>query len=60
MRPLSQSILELADSQRQSILDQSEHRQHEQQLAMQLDKSTKTEQARDRIFRRQAELSDLT
>jgi hypothetical protein len=59
VRPLSQSILELANSQRQLILDQGEHRQHEQQLAMQRDESTKTAQARDRMFRRQAELSDL-
>ena len=59
IRPLSQSILELADCQRQLILDQGEHRHHEEQLAMQRNESTRTEQARDRIFRRQAELSDM-
>ena len=43
MRCLSQSILELAKRQGQLIIDQSEHCQHEQQLEIQRDESTKTE-----------------
>lgn len=57
--PLSHSIQELVNCQRQLGLDQAEQRQHEQQLVQQREESTKAEQARDRIFRRRTELSDL-
>lgn len=57
--PLLHSIQELVNCQRQLGLDQAEQRQHEQQLVQQRKESTKAEQARDRIFRRRTELSDL-
>ena len=59
VRPLSHSILELANCQQRLVLDQAEQRQNEQLLVQQREDATRTEQARDRVFRRRMELSDL-
>ncbi len=59
VRPLSQSISELAECQRQVLLYQAEHGLHEQQLVQQRDECARKQQAHDRNFRRRAELSDL-
>jgi hypothetical protein len=59
MLPLVQSIRELAECQRQLVLDRSEERRHEQDLGQQREASRATELSRERKFRRRAELSDL-
>jgi hypothetical protein len=57
--PLVQSIQELAECQRQLLLDRGKDRRHEQELDQQREVSRTREQKSERIFRRQAELLDL-
>ena len=58
--PLVQSIKELAECQRQLVLDRVEDRNHERQLEQQQQQSQGAQQGRERTFRRRAELTDLT
>lgn len=59
LRPLVQSIQDLAECQRQLVIDRSEDRRHERELQQQTQESTERGLCRERIFRRKAELSDL-
>ena len=59
LRPLVQSIQDLAECQRQLVIDRSEDRRHERDLQQQKQESTKRGNCQERIFRRKAELSDL-
>ena len=52
------SIKELADAQRQMLVDRAEDRIHEMQLEEQQHQSDELERSRERIFRRRAELMD--
>ena len=56
---LVQSIKELADTQRQLVLDRAEDRQHERQLEQQRQESQGAQQTREWHLRRRAELTDL-
>ena len=56
--PLVDSIKELADAQRQMLVDRAEDRIHEMQLEEQQHQSDELERSRERIFRRRAELMD--
>ena len=57
--PLVESIKELAESQRQMVVDRAEDRNHEWQLEEQRQQSEGAERNRQRAFRRRAELVDL-
>ena len=57
--PLVESIKELAESQRQMVVDRAEDRNHEWQLEEQRQQSEGAERNRERAFRRRAELVDL-
>ena len=57
--PLVQSIKELAECQRQLVLDRSEDRHHERQLEQQRQESQRAQQGQELNFRRRAELTDL-
>ncbi len=57
--PLVESIKDLAEAQRQMILDRAEDRIHEVQLEEQRHQSEGVEQSREQVFRRRAELMDL-
>jgi hypothetical protein len=59
LRPLVQSIQDLAECQRQLVIDRSEDRRHERDLQQQKQESTERGNCQERIFRRKAELSDL-
>ena len=54
--PLVDSIKELANAQRQMLVDRAEDRIHEMQLEEQRHQSDELERSRERIFRRRAEL----
>ena len=56
--PLVDSIKELADAQRQMLVDRAEDLIHEMQLEEQRHQSDELERSRERIFRRRAELMD--
>ncbi len=55
--PLVESIKELAECQRQVVLDRAEDRHHERQLEDQRQESIGAERCRERAFRRRAELA---
>ena len=57
--PLVNSIKELAECQRQMILECVEDRNHERHMEVQRQQSDGAEQSRERAFRRRAELLDL-
>jgi hypothetical protein len=57
--PLAQSIKDLAESQRQLVLDRAEDRSHERQLEEQRRQSDRSEQCSKRVFDRRSELNDL-
>ncbi len=57
--PLVESIKELAECQRQVVLDRAEDRHHERQLEDQRQESIGAERCRERAFRRRAELANL-
>jgi hypothetical protein len=59
LRPLVQSIQELAECQRQLVVDRSDDRRHERHLQQRRNESTERGLWRERHFRRKAELSDL-
>ena len=59
LRPLVQSIQDLAECQRQLVSDRSEDRRHERDLQHQKQESTERGLCQECIFRRKAELSDL-
>ena len=59
MLPLVESIKELAECQRELVLDRREDRRHELEIEQQRRVSERSAQSLDRRFRRQAELSDL-
>ena len=57
--PLVESIKELAECQRELVLDRREDRRHELEIEQQRRVSERCAQSSDRRFRRRAELSDL-
>jgi hypothetical protein len=57
--PLVESIKDLAEAQRQMILDRAEDRIHEVQLEEQRHQTEGVERSRERVFRSHAELMDL-
>jgi hypothetical protein len=57
--PLAQSIKDLAESQRQLVLDRAEDCSRERQLEEQSRQSERSEQCRKRVFDRRSELNDL-
>jgi hypothetical protein len=60
LRPLVQSIQDLAERQRQLVIDSSEDRRHEQDLQQQKQEYTARGNCQEeREFRRKGELSDL-
>ena len=59
LRPLVQSIQELAQCQRQLVVDRSDDRRHERRLQQRAHESTERGLLRERRFRWKAELSDL-
>jgi hypothetical protein len=59
LRPLVQSIQELAECQRQLVVDRSDDRRHERRLQQQTQESTERGLWQERRFRRKAKLSDL-